>query len=101
MAETRTKEIGVRKVMGASVGSLVGIFSYEFTRWVVVANIIAWPAAWYFMDGWLQDYAYRISMPWWVFGAVALLVFLIAFLTVSYQSYRAANQDPVRSIKYE
>lgn len=101
MAEERTKEIGVRKIMGASVTNLVGLFSFDFTKWVLLSNLIALPLAWYFMKGWLQDFAYRIPMPWWVFGAVALLVFLIAFLTVSYQSYRAATQNPVESIKYE
>ncbi len=101
MAEERTKEIGVRKIMGASVANLVGLFSFDFTKWVLLSNLIALPLAWYFMKGWLQDFAYRIPMPWWVFGAVALLVFLIAFLTVSYQSYRAATQNPVESIKYE
>lgn len=101
MAEERTKEIGVRKIMGASVTNLVGLFSYDFTKWVLLSNIIALPLAWYFMKVWLQDFAYRIPMPWWVFGAVAMLVFVIAFLTVSYQSYRAATQNPVESIKYE
>jgi predicted permease len=101
MAEERTKEIGVRKIMGASVTNLVGLFSFDFTKWVLLSNLIALPLAWYFMKGWLQDFAYRIPMPWWVFGAVAMLVFVIAFLTVSYQSYRAATQNPVESIKYE
>lgn len=101
MAEERTKEIGVRKILGASVGNLVGLFSYDFTKWVLVSNLLALPLAWYFMNRWLQNFAYRISMPWWVFGTVALLVFVIAFLTVVYQSYRSAAQNPVESIKYE
>jgi ABC-type antimicrobial peptide transport system permease subunit len=101
MAEERTKEIGVRKIMGASVGNLVGLFSYDFTKWVLVSNLFALPLAYYFMKGWLQNFAYRIAMPWWVFGAVAAMVFVIAFLTVAYQSYRSAAQNPVESIKYE
>ena len=101
MAEERTKEIGVRKIMGASVSGLVGLFSFDFTKWVLLANVLAWPVAYYFLDGWLSNFAYRLDMPWWVFLAVALLVFVIAFLTVSYQSYRSANQNPVVSIKYE
>ncbi|MBN1988825.1 MAG: ABC transporter permease [Bacteroidales bacterium] len=101
MAEARTKEVGVRKVMGASVSSLVTLFSFGFTKWVLLANIIAWPAAWYFLRNWLNGVSNRIDMPYWVFAAVGLVIFTIAFLVVSFQSYKAASRNPVESIKYE
>lgn len=101
MAEEKTKEIGIRKIMGASVASLVGIFSREFTKWVLLANLIAWPIAWFYMEKWLNNYAYRIEMPLWVFVAVAALVIIIASITVGHQSWRSATQDPVKSLKYE
>ncbi|MFA8434635.1 MAG: ABC transporter permease [Marinifilaceae bacterium] len=101
MAEERTKEIGVRKVLGASVIKLVGIFSREFTKWVLLSNLIAWPISWYLLKEWLQNFAYRIDMPIWVFAAVALLVLLIAFATVGYQSLKSATRNPIESLKYE
>ena len=97
----KTKEIGVRKVLGASISNILGIISKEFTVNVVLANVIAWPAAWYFMNEWLQGFAYRISIEWWMFliaGAVALL---ITILTVSFQSVKAAISNPVDALKYE
>ena len=101
MAEEKTKEIGVRKVLGATVKDLVALFSKEFTKWVILANIIAWPLAWYILDMYLSEYAFRIDMPWWVFGFVAIIVLGISVLTVAYQSWKSANQDPVKSLKYE
>ncbi|MDE5421338.1 ABC transporter permease [Ancylomarina sp. DW003] len=101
MAEEKTKEIGVRKVLGATVYNLVALFSKEFTKWVILANIIAWPIAWYIMDYYLSKYAFHIDMPWWVFIVVGLLVLGISVLTVAYQSWKSANQDPVKSLKYE
>ena len=101
MAEARTKEVGVRKVLGASVTNLVTLFFYDFTKWVLLANIIAWPAVWYFLRNWLNGVSNRIDMPYWVFAAVGLVIFTIAFLVVSFQSYKAASRNPVESIKYE
>ena len=101
MAEEKTKEIGVRKVLGANVYDLVALFSKEFTKWVILANIIAWPIAWYIMDYYLSKYAFHINMPWWVFIFVAILVLGISVATVAYQSWKSANQDPVKSLKYE
>ena len=101
MAEEKTKEIGVRKVLGANVGNLVGLFSKEFTKWVFLANLIAWPVAWYFMNKYLTRYAFHIDMPWWVFFSIAFMVFAIAILTVSYQSWKSATRNPVESLKYE
>ncbi len=101
LAEHRTKEIGIRKVLGATVSRIVILLSQEFTRWVLVANVLAWPVAYYAMRRWLQGFAYRIPIPWWVFGVSALLALAIALLTVSYQSIRAAISDPVDALKYE
>jgi len=101
MAEEKTKEIGIRKVLGATVNDLVALFSKEFTKWVILANIIAWPVAWYLMDMHLKEYAFRIDMPWWVFILVALMVLGISVLTVGYQSWKSASQDPVKSLKCE
>ncbi len=101
IAEQRTKEIGIRKVLGATVSHIVFLLSRDFTKWVMVANLIAWPVAYYAMRVWLQGFAYRIPLPWWVFGLSALLALVIALLTVSYQSVRAAVSNPVDALKYE
>lgn len=101
MAEEKTKEIGVRKVLGANVINLVTLFSKAFIKWVMLANIIAWPIAWYFMNKHLSKYAFHIDMPWWVFFSVAILVFIIAIVTVGYQSWKSATQNPIKCLKYE
>lgn len=100
-AEQRSKEIGVRKVLGASIPGIVFLFSKEFTRWVLIANIIAWPVAYVSMNHWLQNFAYRIAMSWWMFVLAGMLALMIAFLTVSYQSIKAALANPVESLRYE
>jgi putative ABC transport system permease protein len=99
--ENRTKEIGIRKAHGASVGSIVAMLSEEFTRWVLLANIIAWPVAYFMMDNWLDNFAYRISIPWLSFVAAGLLALIIAIITVSSLAYKAANANPVEALKYE
>jgi len=100
-AERRTKEIGIRKVLGASVGSIVQLLSREFMILVALANLIAWPVAYYAMSKWLENFAYRISMGWKTFLLAGLLTFLIALATVSYQSIRAALANPTDSLRYE
>jgi putative ABC transport system permease protein len=99
--ERRTKEIGVRKVLGAPVGSIVYQLSRDFTKLVVAANIIAWPVAYYFVERWLQNFAYRIDVGPVIFLMAAGVSLLIAFLTVSYQSIKAAMVNPVESLRYE
>ena len=101
MAEQRTKEIGVRKVLGASVPGIVLLLSKEFGKWVLVANIIAWPIAWYAMSKWLQNFAYRTNITWTTFIISAGIALLIALLTVSYKSIKAALANPVESLRYE
>jgi putative ABC transport system permease protein len=101
MAEQRTKEIGIRKMLGASAGNVVLLLSKEFIKWVILANIIAWPVAYFTMNKWLQDFAYRISIGLWIFVVSAALALFIALITVSYQSIKTALADPVKSLRYE
>jgi putative ABC transport system permease protein len=101
MAEKRTKEIGIRKVLGASVSGVVILLNREFIKWVLIANIVAWPAAYYLMFKWLQSFAYRTNMGVWSFALAALIAFAIAVVTVSYQSIKAAITNPVDSLRYE
>jgi putative ABC transport system permease protein len=100
-AATRTKEVGIRKVLGASIASIVGLLSRDFIRLVLLAMVIAAPIVWYFMQGWLQNFAYRIELQWWVFLAAGSGALLIAMISVSYQSIRAAVANPVESLKNE
>ncbi|HVI44750.1 MAG TPA: ABC transporter permease [Chitinophaga sp.] len=100
-AERRTKEIGIRKVMGASVAGLVKLLSSEFVKLVAISCLIAFPAAWWLMDHWLQQYQYHVNISWWVFGAAGITALLIALLTVSYQAMRAALMNPVVSLRAE
>jgi len=101
MAEQRTKEIGVRKVMGASVGGILLLLTKDFAKWVVVANVAAWPLAYFAMNRWLADFANRTTMGVWPFVFSAVLALAISVATVSYQSIRAATADPVDSLRYE
>jgi len=101
MVEQRTKEIGVRKVLGASVTGITLMLSREFVKWVVVANVIAAPIALYLANRWLEDFAYRIAIGWWFFALAFFVTVVIALLTVSFQSGRAARANPVESLRYE
>jgi ABC-type antimicrobial peptide transport system permease subunit len=101
VVEKRTREIGVRKVLGASAGGLITLLMKDFIRWVLIANIIAWPIAWLAMKNWLQDYAYRTQISLFQFIAAGIAALLIAILTVFFHTYRAANSNPVKSLKYE
>jgi putative ABC transport system permease protein len=101
MAEQRTKEIGVRKVLGASVPGIVGLLSKDFLKLVGVALLLAVPVAWYVMNQWLQNFAYKIDIEWWMFALAGILAVGIALLTVSVQSVKAALMNPVKSLKTE
>lgn len=100
-SEQRTKEIGIRKVLGASVSGVLVMLTRDFTKWVLISNFIAWPIAWYAMSKWLQGFAYRVEMSWWLFVLAGGLTMLIAFITVSWQAIRAATANPVESLRYE
>ena len=100
-AERRTREIGVRKVLGASVTGIVFMLTREFAQWVVAANLIAWPIAYVVMDGWLQDFAYRIPIGWWPFMIAGVAALGVSLLTVSYQAVRAATANPVDVLRHE
>ena len=100
-AEQRTKEIGVRKVLGASVPNIISLLSTNFLKPVILAFFIAFPVAWYVMSNWLRSYAYKIDIGWWMFALAGLLTVCIAMLTVSYQSIKAAVANPVKSLRTE
>ena len=97
----RNKEIGIRKVLGANVIGIVALLSKDFLLLVLLAILISSPLAYYFMDKWLQDFAFRIDIPWWVFFAALAISVSVAFLTVGYQSIKAAMINPVESLKNE
>ncbi len=99
--QQRRKEIGVRKVLGASVASVVSLLSKDFLKLVLLAMVIASPIAYFFMQRWLADFAYRIDLQWWMFAVAGMAAVLIAFLTVSFQSVRAALANPVKSLRSE
>ena len=99
--EQRTKEIGVRKVLGATVSKIIILLSREFAKWVLVANIIAWPIAYFALDKWLDNFAYRVNIGWMAFLLTGVLTSMIALLTVSYQSVKAALANPADSLRYE
>jgi putative ABC transport system permease protein len=101
IAEQRTKEIGIRKVLGATESKIVFLLSKQFTKWVILSNLIAWPIAYYFMHQWLQRFAFRPGLSVWSFLLASVIVMAIALLTVSYQTIKAARSNPVELLRYE
>jgi ABC-type antimicrobial peptide transport system permease subunit len=100
-AEQRSKEIGIRKVMGASISSVVNLLSKDFLKLVIIAIVISIPLAWFLMSNWLKDYTYRIDIRWWMFAYAILTATSIAIITVSFQAIKAARTNPVKSIRTE
>jgi ABC-type antimicrobial peptide transport system permease subunit len=101
MAESRTKEVGIRKVLGASTTHIFGLFSIDFVKLVLIALVIASPIAAYIMTKWLADFPYKIDIEWWMFALTGVLAVGIALLTVSFQSIKAALMNPVKSLRSE
>ncbi|MEP7373275.1 MAG: ABC transporter permease [Chitinophagaceae bacterium] len=101
VVERKVKEIGIRKVLGASITGIVGLLSRDFLKLVLIAAFIASPLAWYFMHEWLQDFAYRVSIEWWIFAVSGTIALLIALITVSFRSIKAAIANPVQSLRTE
>ncbi|GAB3492710.1 ABC transporter permease [Spirosoma knui] len=101
MAEAKTKEIGVRKILGATVRQLLWLFGREFGKLIAIGFVLAAPIGWFLMNGWLQGYAYRINVGWWVFGLTILLAVFITLLTVGYESMKAALRNPAQSLRTE
>jgi putative ABC transport system permease protein len=99
--QQQVKEIGIRKVNGARVWEVVTMLNMDFVRWVAISFVIAGPVAWFAMSRWLENFAYRIELNWWVFGLAGLIALGIALITVSWQSWRAAIRNPVEALRYE
>ncbi len=100
-SQRRTKEIGIRKVNGAKISEILTMLNKDFIKWVAVAFVIACPIAWYAMNKWLENFAYKTTLSWWIFALVGLLALGIALLTVSFQSWKAATRNPVEALRYE
>jgi putative ABC transport system permease protein len=101
LAENRTKEIGIRKVNGATIGEILVLLNKDFLKWVLIAFVIATPITFYAMHKWLENFAYKTSLSWWIFAMAGVLVLGIALLTVSWQSWKAATRNPVEALRYE
>jgi len=97
----RIKEIGIRKVLGASVSQIVSMISKDFLKLVIIAALIAFPIAWYAMHNWLEDFAYRINIAWWVFLTAGIMATLVALITISFQAIKAALSNPAKSLRTE
>jgi putative ABC transport system permease protein len=101
LAAQKTKEIGIRKVVGATVPNIIVLLSKNLVKWILIANLIAWPIAWYALTEWLRNFASHITMSWWIFVSAGTLALVIGILTMSYQAIKAALANPVESLKYE
>ena len=101
LIEQRTKEIGIRKVLGSSVPGIISLLVLQFLKWVLIANVVAWPVAYLVMRQWLQNFAYKTSITLWIFLLAGGLAVVIAVMTIAYQSIKAALNNPVDSLRFE
>ena len=99
--ERRTKEIGIRKVLGSSVPQIIFMLTRDFTKWVLLANVFAWPLAYFVLTKWLENFAFRIGIEWWIFLLAGALALIIAIIVISYQTIKAALSNPVKALRYE
>jgi putative ABC transport system permease protein len=99
--QQRQKDIGIRKVNGATAGSVMGMLSFDFLKWVILAFVLSCPISWYAMNKWLQKFAYKTNFPWWIFLLTGLIALAVAFLSIGFQSWRAARLNPSESLRYE
>ena len=99
--DQRTKEVGIRKILGASALGIVLMLVRDFSRWVLIANVLAWPAAYLLMNRWLHNFAYRAGIPFWLFFFAGLLALVVALLTVGFQAFKAATSNPADALRYE
>ena len=97
----RIKEIGIRKAHGAQVSEVIAMLNKDFVQWVAIAYVIAAPVSWFAINKWLESFAYKVSISWWIFLLAGLIVFCIAILTVTWQSWRVATRNPVEALRYE
>jgi putative ABC transport system permease protein len=100
-AEKRVKEVGIRKVLGASLQHIVFKLSKDFLKYVLIAALIALPLSWFAINKWLQDYAYRVEISWWIFLVAVILALVIALVTISFQAIKAAIANPIKSLRTE
>ena len=101
IAELRTKEIGIRKVLGATISGILTLLSREFIKWIIIATIIAFPISWYVMNQWLQTFAYRMDLNVWLFLLSGLFALSVAIITVVFQTLKAAIANPIKALRYE
>jgi putative ABC transport system permease protein len=101
MGESRIKEIGIRKINGAKISEVMSMLNKDLVKWVAIAFVVAVPIAYYAMNKWLENFAYKTELSWWIFTLAGVLALGIALLTVSWQSWRAATRNPVEALRYE
>ena len=101
LAESRTKEIGIRRVNGAKVSEILIMLNKDFVKWVAIAFVIATPIAYYVTKSWLQNFAFKTSLSWWIFALAGLIAMLIALIAISWQTVKAARKNPVEALRYE
>jgi putative ABC transport system permease protein len=101
VSQQRTKEIGIRKVNGASITEILTMLNKDFLKWLALSFVIACPVVWYLFTQWLQNFAYKTQLSWWIFALAGLLTLLITSITLSWQSWRTASRNPVDALRYE